>query len=171
MEGQSQGMTAELREQSARAGEAVQQKAVELKHEGRETLRQQLDQRTTQVGEQTRTLAQTMRRTGGELRSQQGDGAASRVAVGAADRLDRVGEYLENASGDQLLRDAERFARERPWVVAGMAAAAGFAASRFLKASSERRYQSQGNGFHYTSSWERAEPVGASRGAVVEPGR
>lgn len=39
-----------------------------------------------------------------------------------------------------MLQDVERFARERPWLVAGAAAAAGLIASRFLKASSERRF-------------------------------
>ena len=39
-----------------------------------------------------------------------------------------------------MLRDAERFVRTRPWVVAGAAAAAGLVASRVFKASSERRY-------------------------------
>ena len=44
-----------------------------------------------------------------------------------------------------MLRDAERFVRTRPWVVAGAAAAAGLVASRVFKASSERRYnQSSG---------------------------
>jgi hypothetical protein len=34
----------------------------------------------------------------------------------------------------------EDFARRRPWLVAGIGFAVGLAASRFLKASSERRY-------------------------------
>ncbi len=168
MEGRQEGMTAELKEQSARAGEAVQQKAVELKREGRQSLRQQLDRRTTEVGEQARTLAETLRKTGGELESQQGDGAASRVAVGVADRLERAGGYLEAARGEDLLRDAERFARQRPWVVAGAAAVAGFAASRLLKASSERRYSAYGNGGEFVG---RRSAVAVPSATAGEPGR
>jgi hypothetical protein len=188
MEGQREGMSAELREQSARAGEAVQQKAVELKNEGRQSLTQQLDERTTQVGGQARTFAETLRKSGRELESQQQNRPASKVAVGVADRLERVGGYLEQAQGDDLLRDVERFARERPWLVAGAAAAAGFAASRLLKASSERRYGSQGgNGSQdrsgwsdSTTSWRSSEQASTSafdeaqvsgRATVVEPGR
>ena len=155
MQGQGEGMTAELREQTAKAGEAVEQRAVELKQEGRESLQAQLDERTTQVGEQAKSFAQTLRRTGGEVHSQGGDGTASRLAVGVADRLERAGGYLEGVRGDELLRDAERFARQRPWVVAGAAAAAGFAVSRLLKASSERRYGSQGDG-SYGGQWSDA---------------
>jgi hypothetical protein len=54
--------------------------------------------------------------------------------------VERFGGYLERASGEELLRDAEDFARRRPWMVAGIGLVAGLAASRFLKASSERRY-------------------------------
>ena len=45
-----------------------------------------------------------------------------------------------------MLHDAEDFARRRPWAVAGIGLIAGLAASRFLKASSERRYDSRGSG-------------------------
>ena len=69
-----------------------------------------------------------------------------RAASGVAERLERFGGYLEGAKGDDLLRDGERFARERPWLVAGAAALVGFTASRLLKASSERRYVSESNG-------------------------
>jgi hypothetical protein len=64
------------------------------------------------------------------------------VTEGAADRIERLGGYLERTSGDAFLRDAEDLARQRPWIVAGLGLMVGLAASRFLKASSERRYDS-----------------------------
>ena len=64
------------------------------------------------------------------------------MTEGAADRIERFGGYLEQTSGDELLRDVEDFARRRPWMVAGIGLVVGLAASRFLKASSERRYDS-----------------------------
>ena len=133
--------------------ETVQTQAVELKDKGREQLRSQLDERTTDIGRQTKGFADVLRKSGNEMEAQNGGGAATaRITSGVADRLERAGGYLEGARGDDMLRDAERFARERPWVVAGIAAAAGFAASRFLKASSERRYGA-GNGGQ--QSWDR----------------
>ena len=68
-----------------------------------------------------------------------------RITAGVADRLERAGGYLERANGEEMLRDAERFVRTRPWVVAGAAAAAGLVASRIFKASSERRYDQSSN--------------------------
>ncbi|HET8787607.1 MAG TPA: hypothetical protein VFO47_02520, partial [Actinomycetes bacterium] len=64
------------------------------------------------------------------------------LAEQVASQADRVGDYLKAASGDRILRDVEDFARRQPMLVAAGALALGFAASRFLKASSGRRYES-----------------------------
>lgn len=122
-----------------RATEAVEDKAMELRSRGADQVRQQLDTRTTDVGRQARTMAQALRRSGENLRSE-GNGQAASVTDGAAERVERLGEYLERIDGDQLLRDAEQFARRRPWLLAGVGLVAGLAASRMLKASSEQRY-------------------------------
>jgi hypothetical protein len=75
------------------------------------------------------------------MRAQDDSGHVPAIAGGAADRIEQLGGYLERTSGDDLLRDVEGFARRRPWVIAGLGLMAGLAASRFLKASSERRYE------------------------------
>jgi hypothetical protein len=76
-----------------------------------------------------------------ELRSQGKDTPAN-LAEQVANQADRVGDYLKGASGDRILRDVEDFARRQPMLVAAAGLALGFAASRFLKASSSRRYES-----------------------------
>jgi hypothetical protein len=53
-----------------------------------------------------------------------------------------VGRYLEQKHGDEFMRDIEMFARRRPWMLAAIGMLAGVAAARFLKASSEQRYDS-----------------------------
>jgi ElaB/YqjD/DUF883 family membrane-anchored ribosome-binding protein len=122
--------------------ETVSEQATRAKETGRRELREQLDERTTKVGRQARSLADAVRRSGQSLRSQGMDemGVES-ITSGVADRLERAGGYLERARGDDMLRDAERFIRERPWLVTSAAAAAGFVASRVFKASSEGRYE------------------------------
>lgn len=107
----------------------------------------------------------------------QGDRAEEQVGLAAewaADRVERLGGYLEQTNGDHLLRDAEEFARRRPWLVAGMGLVAGLAASRFLKASSERRYRPTGSNSDPgrpsvtiqpgASAYERSVRSGATRG-------
>jgi hypothetical protein len=74
------------------------------------------------------------------------------VTEAAADRAERLAGYLRDSSGDAFLRDVESFARRRPWVAAAGGFMIGVAASRFIKASAERRRPSgdgQTNGGRY----------------------
>ena len=87
-----------------------------------------------------------MRSIAQELRNQGKDTPAN-LAEQVANQADRVGDYLKGASGDRILRDVEDFARRQPMLVAAASLALGFAASRFLKASSSRRYQSAYQGW------------------------
>jgi ElaB/YqjD/DUF883 family membrane-anchored ribosome-binding protein len=137
----STSVTQTVRDEGKSAGESVQDTAAQAKEQGARKLQSELDQRTTQAGAEARKLAAALRRSGADLGEDEGSEVATRVASGVADRMERLGSYLENARGEELLHDAERFARRMPWVVAGAAAAAGFAVSRFLKASAERRYE------------------------------
>jgi hypothetical protein len=136
------------------AASSVQEKAGELKEQGRSKLGETLDERTTQVGGQAQQMAGAMRQTVSQIRSQ--DESSSIQMAGlfemAAERVEDLGGYLQRTSGDRLLRDVEDFARRRPWAVAGIGLMAGLAASRFLKASSERRYDTSRNS-GYPSSY------------------
>jgi len=137
-----QGLVGQAASQVEEAAASAQQTAGELKQQGRSKLGETLDQRTTQVGGQARQMAQALRRSGEQLREQADGKQVAGVAEGVAERIEGLGGYLERTSGDELLRDVEDFARRRPWIVAGAGLMIGLAASRFLKASSERRYDS-----------------------------
>jgi hypothetical protein len=121
------------------ASAVAQEKAAELREQGSARLREQLDERSSQAGSQVRSLADALRRGGSDLRSE-GNASGARVAGLAAERVERLGGYLEQKSGDELMRDLESFARRRPWLLAGLGMLAGVAAARFVKASSEERY-------------------------------
>ena len=82
-----------------------------------------------------------MRSVGDELRKQ-GKDQPAKLADQAADRAESLGGYLERSDGDTILSDLEDFGRRRPWAVIAGGLVLGFAASRFLKASSSRRYAS-----------------------------
>jgi ElaB/YqjD/DUF883 family membrane-anchored ribosome-binding protein len=125
----------------ADVGEMVSEQATKVKGVGRRELRDQLNDRTAEVGGQARSLAEALRRSGSEVQQGSEGAAVAQITSGMADRLERAGNYLERANGDEMLRDAERFIRSRPWILAGAAAAAGLVASRIVKASSERRYK------------------------------
>ena len=166
------GVKDRMQEEAESLGQEAQHKAADMKERGSLKAREQLDQRTNQLGRQTKSLADVLRRTGQDMQQQQGQSeGVERVTGGVADRLERVGGYLEEVRGDDMLRDAERFARQHAWLVAGTAAFAGLLASRFLKASSERRYDSATYTGRARRSWspEATAKLAADRDAQLSP--
>ena len=135
---QQEGLARQASAKVEDAASLAQEKASDLREQGSARLRDQLDERSTKVGSQVRSLATALRRSGEDL-SDEGNGNASQLTKQAADRIERVGSYLEQKSGGELMRDVEEFARRRPWLLAGLGMAAGLAAARFVKASSEQR--------------------------------
>lgn len=134
---------AEVKGKAEEVGSQAQEKAQEAKSQARGKLREQIDQRSSQAGEQVSTTAQDVRSVGEQLR-QQGKEQPAKLAEQAADRGERLGGYLKESDADRILRDVEDFGRRQPLAVAAAGLALGFAASRFLKASSTTRYQSRG---------------------------
>ena len=134
--------TEQVKEQVRDKAQVAQDKARGTLGQARGRLSDQVDQRSTQAGDQVHSTAQDMRNVAEQLRNQ-GKDTPARVAEQVADRAESFGTYLRDADGERLLRDVEDFARRQPMLVAASALALGFAASRFLKASSGRRYQAE----------------------------
>ena len=132
--------TEQVKDQVRDTTQLAQDKAQGALGQARSRLRDQIDQRSTQAGEQVQSTVQDVRSMAEQLRGQ-GKDTPARVAEQVADRAESFGSYLRDADGERLLRDVEDVARRQPWLVAAGGLALGFAASRFLKASSSRRYQ------------------------------
>ena len=139
------GATEQAKERAGQAGAAAQEKAQQAAGQAKGTLREQVDQRSTQAGEQVAATATDVRTVGEELRKQ-GKDKPAQLADQAAERVEQLGGYLKESDADRILGDLEDLARKQPWAIAAGGLALGFAASRFLKASSEKRYQSSGGG-------------------------
>ena len=73
----------------------------------------------------------------------QGKHGPARAADRIAGYAENLGGYLRDKDSDQLLADMEDFGRRQPWAIAAGGLTLGFIASRFLKASSSRRYQTR----------------------------
>jgi len=67
-----------------------------------ERLRGQVDQRSTQAGQQVRQQSDDIRSVAQQLREQGKDGPA-KLADQAAERAQKVGSWLEDSDGDQIL--------------------------------------------------------------------
>jgi ElaB/YqjD/DUF883 family membrane-anchored ribosome-binding protein len=136
---QREGVAGQASAKVQDAASAAQEKASELREQGSARLRDQFDQRSTQAGAQVRSLADALRRSGDDIRNE-GNAGAAQLTGQAADRIERLGGYLEQKSGEELMRDIETFARRRPWMLAGLGMFVGVAAARFMKATSQQRY-------------------------------
>jgi ElaB/YqjD/DUF883 family membrane-anchored ribosome-binding protein len=163
--GRPGGAVAEVKDKGeelvSAAQEQITAKAHELGGEANLQIREQLDQRSTQAGEQLQSIGKTLQSGANQLRSE-GKDVPARVVEEVARRADDVGGYLQSAEADRILGDIEGFARRRPWLTAGVGALAGFLASRFVKASSNRRYEgAHSNGSGYSSSMRSLTSGGA----------
>lgn len=169
---------AEAQQQAKQAAGQVQDKAQEATQQARGQLRSQVDQRSTTAGEQVSTQADDIRTVGQQLR-EQGKDQPAKLAEQAADRAEKLGSYLKDSDADRILGDIEDFGRRQPLAVAAAGLALGFAASRFLKASSTERYQTAqrssgypvGNGASYTGGQGYSARGGAVSPPPVDPAR
>src|SRR4051812_2116673 len=137
--------TEQAKEQAAEKAQATAQQA-------KRGVRDQVDQRSTQAGEQVSSMAGDARSVAEQLRNQ-GKEQPAKLAEQAAQRAESLGDYLQRSDGDTILRDLEDFGRRQPWAVIAGGLALGFAASRFLKASSSRRYEE-----HWSNRVDQSTP-------------
>jgi len=150
--GRPGGAVAEVKDKSEQlvssAQEQVTAKAQELGKEASFQVREQLDERSSQAGHQVESIGKVLHSGASQLRSE-GKDVPAKVVEQVARRADEVGGYLQSAQADRILADVESFVRRRPWLAAGSGFVVGFLASRFLKASGDRRYQGiERNGHH-----------------------
>ena len=165
-ETRSGGAVAEVKEKGAELASTTQEqistKAHELRDEAGSQVRQQLAQRSTDAGKNVQAVGNVLQSGVEQLRSE-GKDVPAKVVAEIARRADDLGEYLQSSHADKILADLESFARRRPWLTAGAGVLGGFVASRFVKASSDRRYAEQRNntgGSPYDS--RRSLPAGSA---------
>jgi hypothetical protein len=132
--------TDNAKEQVQEKAEVAQEKLKGGAQQAQARMRDQVDQRSTQAGEQVSATAEALRTTSRQLRDQ-GQDAPAQAAEKVAHHAERLGGYLSDSNADRILGDLEDFGRRQPLAVAGLGVVAGFMASRFLKASSRERYQ------------------------------
>lgn len=144
--------------EAKQAVEQGQEKAQEAIGKAGGTLREQIDQRSSQAGERVSGTAQDLRSVGEELRNQ-GKETPAKLAERAAERTEEVGSYLRESNGERLLEDVEDFGRRQPLAVLAGGLVVGLAAARFLKASSESRYRSRASSEGLTRELEETPPL------------
>jgi hypothetical protein len=97
------------------------------------------------------TVAQAVRQTSQQLRTQQHDTIANYIDQ-AANQLEQFSTRLRDKDIGELMRDAQQFARRQPAVFIGSAFAIGLLGARFLKSSRDRRDADAGRNSYARSS-------------------
>jgi hypothetical protein len=121
------------------AAEQVKETTQQATQQARGRVRDEVDRRSTDAGQQASSVADAFRQSAQQLRQDGKDGVAKPIEQ-VADRVQSAGSWLERSSGDDILGDVEDFARRKPLAVLAGGAVVGFALSRLLKASSTQRY-------------------------------
>jgi gas vesicle protein len=135
----------EVAERAQQAQGAAQEQVQEKAEQAKGKLREQVDTRSTEIGQQVSGTGEAVREAARSLREKGQDQPAQAVEQ-AADKMEQAGRWLTEADGDRILSDVEDFARRQPWAVLAGGLVLGFAASRFLKSSSQQRYSSRTTG-------------------------
>ena len=136
----AQQAAGQAQEKAQQAAGQAQEKAQQAAGQLQDRLREQIDQRSAQAAEQIKEQGSDLRSVGESLRREGKEGPA-KVADRLAEYATKVGGYLDEKDSHALLSDAEDFGRRQPWAAAAGGLVLGFAASRFLKASSSERYR------------------------------
>src|SRR5688572_8009888 len=139
----AQEVGGQTKDKAQEAAAQAKEKAQEAGAQARSRVRDEVDRRSTQAGEQAGSTAQALRDASGKLRDE-GNEPVARGLEQVADRVDRAGGWLRDSNGDSILNDVEDFGRRNTLAVVAGGLALGFAASRLLKASSRRRYETDG---------------------------
>ena len=128
--------TPSTRDQLQSAAQATQDQARNVMNETTESVRSSLTQQKDSAASSLGSFAGALRKAARESDGG-GEAPAARMAEWAADGLERVSSTLRSRDLNGMLREVESFARNQPVAFFFAAAAAGFLATRFLKAGAQ----------------------------------
>jgi hypothetical protein len=147
--GQGSQVTEQARQQGQQLAQQARQQAGDLANRGTEQIKGQLANQKHMASQRMVPVQSALRETAQQLR-RQGQGSVGDYAERAADQVERFSTYLRETEVDEIMDEVRGFARRRPGLFLGSAAAIGFFATRFLKSSSEQQRAPVGDGFSTT---------------------
>jgi hypothetical protein len=162
------GAADQARAKTEEVGAQAKEKVQEAGQQARDRVRDEVDRRSTHVGEQAGSTAQALRQASQRLRDD-GNEPVAKGMEQVAQRVESAGSWLRESDGDRILREVEDFGRRNPLAVVAGGVAVGFAVSRLLKASSRRRYEESRQRWSGNGHGERTR-VGAPREGWTETG-
>jgi hypothetical protein len=129
-------VTEQAKQQSQQLAHQARQQASELASRTTEQAKSQLTNQKHNASQRMVPIQSALRESAQQLRNQ-GQGQVGEYAEKAADQVERFSTYLRQTEVDEIMDEVRGFARRRPGLFLGSAAAVGFLASRFFKSTSE----------------------------------
>ena len=160
--------TEQAKQQSLQLAQQARQQASNLASRGSEQAKSQLASQKHNASQRLTPIQSALRETAQQLRNQ-GQGEVGDYAEKAADQVERFSTYLRQTEVDEIMEEVRGFARRRPGLFLGSAAAVGFFATRFLKSSSEEASSSSSAGYAYTATTPTATSSSVVTHGIEEP--
>jgi hypothetical protein len=147
--------TAPVREEMREKGNQLATEAKSAVHEAGEQTKTALGSQKEAAARQLHGLADSLRQTSRHLREQD-QGTFASYSNQAAHQIERASEYLEDRDLDELMHDAEDFARRQPELFIGGAFTLGLLAARFLRSSAPEPMERERDYYPVTRQRETA---------------
>jgi ElaB/YqjD/DUF883 family membrane-anchored ribosome-binding protein len=148
--------------------ELVQEQTRAARGVASQKIGQRVESGSKHVGDQLLEIVQGLTHTSKSLRAE-GKEQPAAVLEGITSRAQSVGNYLTQTNPERMLHDFEHFGRRKPWIAIAAGVAVGLATSRFLKASSSRRFEDlRAQGYSSRGSWSAAHR-GVAAGSYAMP--
>jgi uncharacterized protein YjbJ (UPF0337 family) len=144
--GSAQQVGGVAKDQASRVASEVGHQAKGMLHQATGELRSQASTQQQRATSGLQTVSQQLH----SMADNADSGVASNVVREAASRVDGVASWLQNREPAELLEDVKTFARRRPGLFIGIAAAAGFVAGRLTRALVSNAHDESGQASGYT---------------------
>lgn len=138
-------VTEQVKQGTQQAVQQTQQAAGQVTESAKQGAVSYADSQKQTATQGLHSVADALRDTGSNLQSKN-QAPLGKYANTAADKVEGFAGYLEQTPVQNLIRDAEEFARQHSTLFLGGAMALGVAAARFIKASSSSQGGSSGSG-------------------------
>ena len=160
--------TEQAKQQTQQLAQQARQQASSLAARGTEQAKSQLANQKHNASQRMVPIQSALRESAQQLRKQ-GQGSVGDYAEQAADQVERFSTYLRQTEVDEIMEEVRGFARRRPGLFLGSAAAVGFFATRFLKSSSEETSSAAYDYSAATTTGRTAVSYGADETATALP--
>jgi len=151
----AQDVIAKAKDTTGQVADQAKETAGQVAAQAKQQATSQLESQKERTVDMLDTVAQALRQTCQHLTEGE-QTAAGEYIEQAAERVEKLTNYLRTRDVPSLLAETQHFARRNPGLFLGGAVALGFIGARFLKSSGERamvqRYPSSGHSpnFGYT---------------------